>query len=89
MRDCARICGILIANSCGGVNMHQGTALGPDALGAMLALFCAVRGIKPGKATAHLSPTPKEAFEAITMALRASANATSVDTIQHCLAPKG
>jgi hypothetical protein len=35
------------------------------------------------------STTPKEAFEAITMALQASANATSGDTIQHCLAPKG
>jgi len=33
------------------------------------------------------STTPKEAFEAITMALRASASATSGDTIQHCLAP--
>src|SRR5581483_5623917 len=51
------------SKSCGGVNVHQGTALGPDALATMLALFCAVRGIKPGKASAHLSPTPKEAFE--------------------------
>lgn len=51
------------SKSCGGVNMHQGTALGPDALATMVALFCAVRGIKPGRASAHLSPTPKEAFE--------------------------
>ena len=35
------------------------------------------------------SATPKEAFDAITMALRASGSATSGDTIQHSLAPNG
>src|SRR5207248_2264443 len=51
------------SKSRGGVNVHQGTALGPDALATTLALFCAVRGVKPGKAAAHLSPTPREAFD--------------------------
>jgi len=51
------------SKSCGGVNVHQGTALDVDALATMLALFCAVRGIKPGKATSHLAPTPREAFD--------------------------
>jgi hypothetical protein len=45
------------------VSVHQGTALGPDALATTLALFCAVRGIKPTKAASHLSPTPREAFD--------------------------
>lgn len=51
------------SKSCGGVNMHQGTALDVDALGAMLALFCAVNGIKPAKAAKHLQPTAREAFD--------------------------
>jgi hypothetical protein len=51
------------SKSCGGVSVHQGTMLDVDALATMLALFCAVRGIKPSKAAAHLGPTPREAFD--------------------------
>jgi hypothetical protein len=51
------------SKSCGGVNVHQGTTLDVETLAMMLALFCAVRGIKPGVAAKHLGPTPKEAFE--------------------------
>ncbi len=51
------------SKSCGGVNVHQGTMLDVHALATMLALFCAVRGIKPSKAATHLGPTPREAFD--------------------------
>src|SRR5581483_6891248 len=71
---------------------------GPDALATMLALFCAVRGIKPGKASAHLSPTPKEAFEeawrtidsnrALVKKLRASPELLA-DGVFELEAPKG
>lgn len=51
------------AKSCGGVSVHQGTMLDVEAQATMLALFCAVRGIKPSKAAGHLGPTPREAFD--------------------------
>jgi hypothetical protein len=48
---------------CGGVSIHQSTALDVHALAMMLALFCAVRGIKPRVVRAHLQPTQREAFD--------------------------
>lgn len=51
------------AKSCGGVSVHRGTALDTDALAVLLALFCAVRGIKPALAEPHLGPTQREAFD--------------------------
>lgn len=63
--------GVLLANgaavwakSCGGLRMARATALGVEEHGVLLALFCAVHGVKPSAARANLEATQREAFEA-------------------------
>ncbi len=51
------------AKSCGGPSIHQGTALAPNELGVLLALFCEVSGHDCNTARRHLGATQLEAFD--------------------------
>lgn len=48
--------------SCGGVRMHQHTHLTVSEHAVLLAIFCALHGLKASSARAHLDPTQREAF---------------------------
>jgi hypothetical protein len=51
------------AKSCGGLRMAQATVLSVEEASVALALFCAVHGVKPSTARAHLGATQREAFD--------------------------
>ncbi len=49
--------------SCGGVHVHQGTALGVAETAVLVALFCGQHEIRPARARAHMEATQREAFD--------------------------
>ena len=51
------------AKGCGGLRMAQATVLSVEEATVALALFCAVHGVKPSAARAHLGATQREAFD--------------------------
>jgi hypothetical protein len=51
------------AKSCGGLRVAQATVLSVEEATVALALFCAVHGVKPSMARAHLGATQREAFD--------------------------
>jgi hypothetical protein len=51
------------AKGCGGLRMAQATALSVEEATVALALFCAVHGVKPSAARAHLGATQREALD--------------------------
>jgi hypothetical protein len=51
------------AKGCGGLRMAQATVLSVEEATVALALFCAVHGVKPSVARAHLGATQREAFD--------------------------
>jgi hypothetical protein len=51
------------AKGCGGLRMAQATVLSVEEATVALALFCAVHGVKPSEARAHLGATQREAFD--------------------------
>ncbi len=51
------------AKSCGGPNIHRGTALETGELGFLLAIFCAANDVAARAARKHLSATQTEAFD--------------------------
>ena len=53
----------VFAKSCGGVRVHQGTALSLEELSFMTALFCRVNKLDPRKARGALPPTQREALD--------------------------
>jgi hypothetical protein len=53
----------VFAKSCGGVRVHQGTALSLEELSFLAALFCKVNDVKPARLRANVPPTQREAFD--------------------------
>lgn len=51
------------AKGCGGLRMAQATVLSVEEASVALALFCAVHGVKPSAARAHLGATQREALD--------------------------
>lgn len=51
------------AKGCGGLRMAQATVLTVEEASVALALFCAVHGVKPSAARAHLGATQREALD--------------------------
>lgn len=51
------------AKGCGGLRMAQATVLSVEEATVALSLFCAVQGVKPSSARAHLGATQRDAFD--------------------------
>lgn len=51
------------AKGCGGLRSAQATVLSVEEASVALALFCAVHGVKPSTARAHLGATQRQAFD--------------------------